>query len=145
MCSRFRPGPGTLSELYSIASRCVSRSFPSPAVRDARTLRRSARLHPLMIWNAYYASCIILESLRNISHNSYYTRLFCNTCIHCLLAGRGAVRKPAGRGLWCFALSVSGLRGFSFFLWARPPAPGLVQAPGRERIRERRRTPTPPP
>lgn len=62
--SRCRPGPGTLSELYSIISRCVSRSFPSPAVRESRTLCRSARMHPLMIWNTYHASCIIRETFR---------------------------------------------------------------------------------
>ena len=142
MCSRCRPSPGALSELYSIVSRCV---LPLPAVRVSRTFARSARLPAVMIWIAYHASCIIRYSLRNISLNSYYARLFCNTCIQCLLPRPGAVRKPAGRGLWCFALSVSGLLGFFLFLWARPPACGLVQACGLERIGKRKRTPTPPP
>lgn len=120
-------------------------AFPSPAVRDARTLCRSARLHPLMIWNAYCAGCIIWKCFLKISDNSYYTRLYCNTCIQCLLPRPGAVRKPAGRGLWCFALSVSGLWGFFLFLWARSPACGLVQACGLERIGKRKRTPHPTP
>lgn len=52
---------------------------PSPVVRVSRTFARSARLPAVMIWIAYDASCIILESLRNISLNSYYTRLYMYT------------------------------------------------------------------
>ena len=75
---------------------------PSPVVRVSRTFARFARLPAVMIWIAYDASCIILESLRNISHNSYYTRLYSDTCIQCLNAaglGAGAFKDLRGRGL----------------------------------------------
>jgi len=49
--------------------------------------------------------------------------------------GARAVRKPAGRGLWCFAPSVSGLLGVFLFLWARLAGaeadPSMNAPPGR--------------
>ena len=101
-------------ELYSIVSRCVSRSFPSLAVRDARTVCRSARLHPLMIWNTYDVSCIIWKCFSKISLNSYYTRLYSNTCIHHVKPftlpawARVPLRICAGAGMSCRRWAVPG-------------------------------------
>lgn len=98
--------------------------IPSLAVRESRTFCRSSRLPAFMIWNTYHASCIIWKCFAKISLNSYYTRLYSDTCIHFNNAARPWGRLAPRGARWVLG-ALGPFRLGCFFFFPPPPPPGV--------------------